>query len=326
MSLGVNYSQSFLSKNAEYNKKQNNSKPSKGRYIGGFFAGSTVTILPLAMQQFIALTALKKIKKIGKNLTPKELEQVNNAANTMLKNTGLQSEYGVEILKVTKPDLVELINDHKSRIKTGKSTLNTLDNTKKVTDILAKIYEKNIIGKLLPEKYKQKICKECAMEIANGNNACYIFPIKKILISDKLAPASFHELGHAMNANMSKIGKILQKSRNLSFFAIPIALIALTKNKKQNGEKPRGAWDKFTTFVKNNAGKLTFAAFLPVVIEEGMASIKGQKFAKQLLTPELYKKVVKTNIFGFSSYLALTILSVGIYLGTKIRDKIVHKN
>lgn len=129
-----------------------------------------------------------------------------------------------------------------------------------------------------------------------------------------------------MNANLSKFGKILQKCRPMALLAIPVSLIALWKTKKAPGEEPKNGLDKTTTFIKNNAGKLTFLAFLPTLLEEGLASVKGNKLAKKLLNPELAKKVAKTNALGFSSYALLATLSgLGVYLGTKVKDAIASK-
>ena len=79
--------------------------------------------------------------------------------------------------------------------------------------------------------------------------------------------------------------------------ALPIALIALLKTKKAEGEQPTGVVDKATDFIKNNAGKLTFATFIPTLIEEAMASIKGNKMAKELLNPQMAKKIANLRIF-----------------------------
>ena len=106
---------------------------------------------------------------------------------------------------------------------------------------------------------------------------------------------------------------------------LPIALISLIKTKKAPNEKPEGALDKTTTFIKNHAGKLTFAAFIPVLLEEGLATIKGNKIARNTLTADLAKKVSKSNMLGFSTYLALATMSaVGIWLANKIKDKIAQ--
>ena len=173
-----------------------------------------------------------------------------------------------------------------------------------------------------------KQLENVANQVMLGKNAIYANVKKKIILPEKgLSCSAFHEMGHAINANISKFGKILQGSRQFALFAIPIALIALIKNKKAEGEKPKNKLDSIGDFVKNNAGKLVFASYIPLLLEEGLASIKGGKLAKQVLSPDLAKKVSKTNAIGFCTYLTVAALSsIGLALGTKIRDKIVEKS
>ena len=133
----------------------------------------------------------------------------------------------------------------------------------------------------------------------------------------------FHEMGHALNANKSIIGKILQKCRPLAILVLPVALIALFKTKKAPNEKSTGTFDKVTDFIKNNAGKLTFLTFIPTLAEEALASIKGLNLAKKVLNPELAAKVSKTNKIAYLTYLGLALAaSVGTYLAVKVKDAI----
>ena len=50
--------------------------------------------------------------------------------------------------------------------------------------------------------------------------------------------------------------------------------------------------DKITTFIKNNSGKLTFAAILPTIAEEGLASINANTMLK---FSNLDKSLIKRN-------------------------------
>ena len=290
---------------------------SAARYVGGFLAGAcTKNVCSNVSSKIFSPFIMGKVKDVAK-ISPEELGQVNNALNTMLKNTGLQTKHGVEIFKIVAPD--------KFYKYLSCSSVNK-GNVDEAVQLLLEAYNKKFLGRLMSTSKKLKACKKIANVIANGKNAGYVDGVKKVLISDKLLISGFHELGHAMNANLGGIGKVLTKSRQLSLLTIPIMIIALAKNKKQNGEKPQGFWDKLTTFVKDNAGKLTFLSLLPKIAEEGLATLRGNKFAKQLLSPELFKKVAKTNALGFTTYLVSAVLAgVGIYAGTKLRDAIVEK-
>ena len=179
-----------------------------------------------------------------------------------------------------------------------------------------------------PKNYRKNLSDSFTTIALNGENTYYAFVDKKIILhKNKLNFAAFHEIGHAMNSNLSKIGKILQKSRILILLSAPILIIAMLKNKKSSEEKPKNKLDKATTFIKNNAGKLAFATYIPLLIEEGLASMKGNAFAKQLLSPELARKVAKFNGLGFLSYLLKAIFcGLGVYFGSKARDEVLKEN
>ena len=273
-------------------------KPSTNAIVGGVVVGGLTSFAIRVPHAFIAPETMKKMQNICNNLSKDEFKQVDKALDATLNKSGLKQK-GVEILKYTKK------------------------NAKKITSIINKEIEQE---KFIP-KFIRKIRAELFnIQLKMGMNAFYSSISNKVVLPEKkLGLAAFHEMGHAMNANMSKIGKALQKCRKATILTVPIALIALLKTKKAPGEQPKDALDKTTTFVKNNAGKLTFAACLPMLIEEGLASIKGNKFAKQFLKPELAQKVAKTNALAFSTYLLAAVLgSIGIHYGVKAKDSIAR--
>ena len=87
----------------------------------------------------------------------------------------------------------------------------------------------------------------------------------------------------------------------------------------------------YITFVKNNAGKITFATFIPTLLDEALASIQGAKLAKGSPLPKnLLKQLNRTNVLAWTTYLSIAlIISTGVSLavkaGDKIRDFIAHK-
>lgn len=283
-------------------QEQNYKKPSKGAIIGGTIAGFMVNNVSSGLPVMLTTSeTANRMKKLSQTLTPDEFRHVEVAVVDAMKKTGLKDK-GVEIIETT------------------------AENAEKVQNIMAK--EANIgFLKFLPKPLKRLVQKQSIDELSRGVNACYVQTANKIVVpkDNNLILSHFHEIGHAMNANLSKVGKVLQKSRSASALSLPILLIALFKTKKAEGEQPKNKLDKATTFIKNNAGKLTFMTFVPVLLEEGLASLKGNKLAKELLNPELAKKVAKSNALGFASYFVIaTITSLGIYLGTKVKDKIAH--
>lgn len=277
-------------------------KPSIGATIGGITVGGIVGngLVANSIKKPIGKICMSKLKDIGGNLTDAEFKSIQDGAKKVIKLTGLDKK-GVSILNATP------------------------ENMKVIEEALKKEFNGNFLTKFLPKPIKEYFAEHMKGIFGSGENAAYLFNSKKIVIPTQkgLSWAVFHEAGHAMNANLSKFGKALQKCRPLTLLAVPIALISLFKNKKPDGVKPEGAVDKTTTFIKDNAGKLTFAAFLPTLIEEGMASIKGNKLANKLLSPELAKKVAKGNKIAYLTYLGTAIAAgVGIYTANKIRDAI----
>ena len=298
-SCGRNFSEVRF-KSKDFEKENPKQKIPLGKRLWGYMAGSFVSGTVANFKAPVSGMCMSTMKDIGKNLTDAEYEMVKNATSKLLQITSLDKK-GVSILKAT------------------------AENSEAVSKVLQNEFSGNFVTRLIPEKVRKFISSMLSTMFTCSENAAYTFKSKKLILPEgkKLSLAAFHEVGHAMNANMSKIGKLLQSCRTLTFLAIPISLIALLKAPKKEGEKPQGLVDKTTTFVKNNAGKLTFMTFLPMLIEEGMASLKGNSLARKLLSPELASKVIKTNKIAYLTYLATAVTAgLGIYLGTKVKDKI----
>lgn len=283
------------------NQSSSHKKPGIGEVLLGVYAGSCVNELTKTMGK-VATSELIKTRNnnIINPLTDNEMTEIKKGITKAFNESGLAKK-GVGILYANK------------------------NNSKEVGDIIRNNLNKSILKYIkTPHSIEKQVTKSCTA-IINGKNAQYINTTKKILLPEsKLQLAFFHEAGHALNANMGTMTKVLQKSRMLGLLVIPISLIALFKNKKEEGEKPKGFLDKATDFIKNNAGKLTFAALIPKLSEEGIASLKGNKMAKSVLDADLAKKVAKSNAYAFASYVTFfTFGSFGIFLATKVRDKIV---
>lgn len=181
------------------------------------------------------------------------------------------------------------------------------------------------IDKLLNGPNRQKQLTAMSEIFRQGKNAAFLPGINKILINtQKIGYAGFHEIGHAMNRNFSKIGKILQKMRiPATILTVILPFTAMLTKKNDN---PTSKWQKTKKFIKDNVGKLTVLAFSPIVIEEIMASVKGQKLAKMCCSSKALKAVTKSHILSALSYISAAITSgVAAFAGNKVRDKIVDK-
>ena len=297
----------FNSKNVSFaNREDKKSKkelkyrsPSILNIVGGVIVGGIVNKLINQPAQLISSIIVQRMRNISKNLSRDEKLQIDKATIETMKKTGLENK-GVSIIK------------------------STSENYSDIFDIMLKEIDNSIL-KYLPKPLKKSIAASNANQFKFGLNACYTNYSKKIILPEKdLSLSVFHESGHAINDNFTNVGRFLQKSRRLSMLALPLAVIALFKTKKGVNEKNKNFLDKITTFIKENVGKLTFIAFLPILLEEGLATLRGNKFAKEFLNPDLAKKVSKSNAFGFLTYfLTATLSSLGIYLANKVKDSIV---
>ena len=181
--------------------------------------------------------------------------------------------------------------------------------------------------------FGKNIAKNFAKMIKYGANAAFSGSTNKVYIGSKgLYSSVFHEIGHAMNYNSSKIMKFMQKARCLTPYGVPILGLGLFAAslfhnvKPETLNKPKSLWEKTKDFVKNNVGKISFATFLPMLIEEGAASVKGLKLAKQYLKPEQVSRLAKNYLSGFKSYaMVATVLSAAIGFGNMIAQGIQEK-
>ncbi len=234
----------------------------------------------------VGMLAIKGLTIPNSKLTPEQAKTISDAAENILKNKGLKDK-GVEIIH----------------------TAGTVNKSK----------TPNFIRCLIDPMFAA----------SEGKNAFFVPQSNKIFINkEKLPTAIYHEMGHSFNANKTKVFKILQKNRNIGLIlASTLGLFcAFTKNEKAQDGKELTKGQKAKNTVRNNAGKLALLAMMPMLLEEGMASIRGCKWAKSALSKDLYKKVLHTNIAGYFSYLGVAAgACLAAVTARKIKDNIMNK-
>jgi hypothetical protein len=183
------------------------------------------------------------------------------------------------------------------------------------------------VRKWLNRKIEKQI--DCMHDVRKGDNAAYAFITNKIFMPQKgLFFAVFHEMGHAMTQNFGTITKYIERaSIPAKFLPIIIGLFAIfTRTKQATKEKELSSTDKFTNFVRNNAGKLAFLSFTPVLISEFFASYRGEKLAKKVLSPDLMKRMGKFHKLAFSTYLASGLIGgAATAFAVKVKDYVYIK-
>lgn len=144
-------------------------------------------------------------------------------------------------------------------------------------------------------------------QVAKGQNAFYADSLK-LAVAPKSKPSLIlHELGHAINATKGKFMRFLQKSRGF-VAAVPTALLLANGLFKREDKKPN--------FIERNAGLIGFSAFLPTIIEEGLASLRGIKAAKNTLGKSVKLGALKRNYFF--AWMTYVLAGVGLGVAAKL--------
>lgn len=259
-----------------------------------------------------------------------KMQSLNKGLNSDALRIGLNQALGTSGMANAGVKIVDLKTSANNPLKSAAAPLGGISKPFGISDKLKTITEPKQATSFFG-RVKAKII-EALKDQANpygaakaGRNAFYNPATNQVVLNtEKLGLSGFHEIGHSINANSSKFWGRMQKLRKFSMFApLAIGAIAIFKRKKAEGEETNGVFDRVTTFIKNNAGKLTLASMLPMVAEELKASARGNALAKKILSPELAKKVVKANRWGALSYIATAgVTALAVCLGSKIRDAI----
>ncbi len=173
------------------------------------------------------------------------------------------------------------------------------------------------------ENFLNNMRKQTIETIKRGENACFD-PAQKLIAVNKELHISplFHEMGHVINRT-SKFWRKMQNLRLVSLLA-PLGLFVatmLTPKKTEEQKEKQGILGKITTFMKENAGKLTALTLLPVLAEETRASIVGNGLAKQYLSGDALKSALKANKLSVLGYASLVgVVGLTTYVANKIRD------
>lgn len=287
--------------------REKNVGPSKG-LIGGTIASCAIS------QAFYPI-----LNKINKDVPNDKFEILNNAFDSTFEKSGMAKK-GVTVLRA---------DDAKGRTELLDKIAEHVKNKKRVSFIRKFVPDKNAFDEAISSRAKNKI--ESTVDIVKeGKNAFYTPDAKTIILPQKgkgLQLSCFHELGHSLNYLSGKFSNILRKTRQPSILlglALTIGALTLKSEKNavdENGEKKKGV----RQFIKNNVGIIAAASYLPTILEEGLASLKGQKLAKDALksAPDLLKKVRLSNLAGFGSYVAMAV-TTGLVaeLAVKVKDKV----
>ncbi len=192
----------------------------------------------------------------------------------------------------------------------------------KSKNFLESIFRKKL-EKIVNNKYQKTL-----NVIRKGFNAFFSPDFKVVCVNkEKFASSIFHEIGHSINCYKSSFWSSMQKMKMYSRRA-PIILLGValfTPKKTEEQKEKQGLIGKTTTFIKENVGKLSALATLPILAEELRASHVGNRLAEKYLSGDALKSVFKTNKISAFSYASATLITgVTAWLANKVRDKVAH--
>lgn len=321
-----------------------NSQPktkNKG-YIRATYAQSLATIPTAAL----SLGAMGLMSKIG-NVSKEDTITLKRSISQALKDTGLKDD-GVKAVFVeaskakTLKGMVKTImnvynqpskSDQKAMKVVAEEIQGTIGKNKVIQGYMKQLDELAGNDTAMKDFAKEMVEKISTLpifaQVKTASNAFFLEHANAIMIPDKkLITSGFHEIGHALNANKSKFWHFMQKNRKACMMATGIiSTISLLTKKKVDDETPNKGIGKVTHFVKKNAGLLTFASMVPVIAEEAMATIKGNKLASKMLDANLLKKVKMGNALGLATYVLSAVgMAVSTVAAVKVKDSIQAKH
>ncbi len=278
--------------------------PSKLRNICGVTVGAVVGLAPIP---YILKESIAKVSQ-------KNLAGQRSMMSMILPN--------IDTLENTKRNISEIIEKIGLKEKGVELVVASDKNKSEIANLLKKsVAGDSKISKLMRESFLQKFIE--------GINAAYLPETKKIIVpQSQCYMSAYHELGHAYDFLKSGLGKVLSKGRYLVPFNIPIfaplfLAVGLLHNKKNILENEKTKFEKTKDFIKDNAGKLTFLNFAPVLMEEGLASINGLKFAKKYLDNRQLGKLRQGLGLCWGTYATVAFLfAAGVWGAIELKDKI----
>lgn len=268
------------------------------------------------------------------NLFLKPLDKVNNSIDIPLNKckeiTG-KILHKHNLKNIVKPVFINKANVQKAQkeLNLTKSLKDYIKNSNSITTdqklSIKEVYSGalNKVFRYILKRENHKITNSIN-EALDGNNGLYQAFSKHAVAPESKPFVMFHELGHAISLKSAGIFKILTKIYPAKIAPIAILATGLMHNKKQKENKAFP--EKTEDFINNNAGILTFSAFVPTLIEEAKASINGIKEVKSHLSKETIKPLKKSLRLAFGTHLTTALVMTGaVKLAVIVSDKLKSK-
>lgn len=255
----------------------------------------------------------------GKAVQSAYITTLGNALNNKIANIGAESAKFNDLYREA-----GYAAFNKSGLKAKGVSLPSLD-------VLQKIYNyeaSRIPLKIFSAKRKQMQYCSTLQRVIEGSTGLYDGKYKSVCANmEKFPSVAFHGMGQALNRSTLGLGKLLVMLRPAARLLPAILLIAAIRKPKQEGETSETRIGRGLDFVKRNCVGLSALAVAPILLEEGLATLKGIHLAKGLLKGDAMKNMVKVCGAGWLTYLGyMGSLVLSVFAADKVRNWTAKKD
>ncbi len=304
-----------------YNRNNNNISPQERLFkqTAGLTAGAAAGYVLAQTGNILLKPCYKNFMSMMGKIHSENSDVIFKEADRMLKESGIEQK-GFQGIKIGKS-----VETYKKDLQ---STYKKASTYKKI-----KMYSVEKLGILanIPYALIGKIDKNLENHMATMLRLGVYCPMNNSIYSE-FGSSLLHESGHAINSNKNFFTKIPRKAALASsVLLIPLAILTAMFHKKrndnlnnsQNSNKSR--LEKIKDFTKNHIGLTVAVLSLPLLAEEGMATLRAVNFAKksELLTETAKKTHSKILGIAFGTYIAqVALLSTMAKTSVWIKNKI----
>ena len=300
-------------------QKITNETPNKTRnsIVGGFAGYGAASVISSSLKEPLIFYSDEIANNIKEELGKENLKSIIDTADKFIEDKKLK-EKGLKVFKVSK----DIPPEEQQKV-------------------MAAVFEgRNAAGKFLYKKsikYDSKLLKTMADMVSFGFNglsrsALYMPKSRALLLGQKYAGIeTFKELALAAG-KFSKLQAATTPVYNgLKYLAIPIILIATCSRNKDIPEgqqlTKKEKFDKFTNFVRNNAAKLSMAAFVPALFMNISNSTKAVRVAQKYASKEIAQAVyTQEGVNAARTLLSTLITGLSAVSGVKVKDWFQKRN
>lgn len=296
---------------ASSNTKDKPSINTKNSIIGGVLGYTAATALSSSLKEPLIIYSAEIAGNIREELGKENIESIVNIADKFIDDKKLK-EKGLNVIKVSKDMPLEEQQKLKSVVYEGR----------------------NFLGKFLYNKSLRNnstFLATMADVVSFGlkgfsTSALYIPKSRALLFNKKGAGLEiFKELAIAAKKFPKLQAAKIPLYNGLKHLTLPIILIGVCSRNKNIPEgqqlNKKEKFDKFTNFVRNNAGKLSMAAFAPALLMNISNSARAANIARKYASKEIAQaSYAQEGVNSARILLATLITGLSAVTGVKVKD------